>query len=100
MKNADNDVQLMLQNKIAAPSVKIESLASGDDRLPTVAVVSRTEKYMVNVSSKAPTGAVDGAVKEVLTGKFLERLATMINGALNALLGSSSGGRWRNKTSK
>lgn len=55
----------MLQNNIAPLSAKIESLASGDDRLPIVAVVSRTEKYMVNVSSKAPTGAVDGAVKEV-----------------------------------
>ena len=82
----------MLQNKIAATSAKIQSLASGDDKLPIVAVVSQTEKYKVNVSSKAPTGAVDGAVKEVLSGKFLEGLTTMINGALNAVLGSSSGG--------
>lgn len=60
--------------------------------MPIVAVVSQTEKNKVNVSSKAPTGAVDGAVKGVLSGKFLEGLTTMINGALNTVLGSSFGG--------
>lgn len=96
-KNADNDVQLTLQNKIAATLAKIESLASGDDRLPIVAVVSQTEKNKVNVSSKAPTGAVDGAVKGVLSGKFLEGLTTMIKGALNTVLGSSFGGEMEKK---
>ena len=57
-----------------------------------MAVVSQTEKNKVNVPSKAPTGAVDGAVKGVLSGKFLEGLTTMINGALNTVLGSSFGG--------
>ena len=60
--------------------------------MPIVAVVSQTEKNKVNVPSKAPTGAVDGAVKGVLSGKFLEGLTTMINGALNTVLGSSFGG--------
>lgn len=96
-KNADNDVQLTLQNKIAATLAKIESLASGDDRLPIMAVVSQTEKNKVNVSSKTPTGAVDGAVKGVLSGKFLEGLTTMIKGALNTVLGSSFGGEMEKK---
>lgn len=60
--------------------------------MPIVAVVSQTEKNKVNVPSKAPTCAVDGAVKGVLSGKFLEGLTTMINGALNTVLGSSFGG--------
>ena len=62
-----------------------------------MAVVSQTEKNKVNVPSKAPTGAVDGAVKGVLSGKFLEGLTTMINGALNTVLGSSFGGEMEKK---
>ena len=65
--------------------------------MPIVAVASQTEKNKVNVSSKAPTGAVDGAVKGVLSGKFLEGLTTMIKGAPNTVLGSSCGGEMEKK---
>lgn len=82
----------MLQNKVAATSAELESKALGDSKLPVVAIVSKTEKYMTNVSSKASDGEVDSAVKEVLSGKFLSGLTTIINGSLNTILGNTTAG--------
>ena len=82
----------MLQNKVAATSAELESKALGDSKLPVVAIVSKTEKYMTSASSKAPDSAVDIAINEVLSGKFLSGLTTIINGSLNTILGNTTAG--------
>lgn len=82
----------MLQNKIAATAAKLENEAFADSKLPIIAIVSKTEKYMTKVESKAPAGSVDGAISDVLSGNFLGGLKDAVTGSLNVILGDTTAG--------
>lgn len=81
----------MLANKIAATSSKMENDAIEDKSLPIVAVVDKSQKYKIKVSS-APSQEINDAIGEVLKGDFLDGLKNLIGVGLRQMLGDASAG--------
>jgi len=81
----------MLANKIAATSSKMENDAIEDKSLPIVAVVDKSQKYKIKVSS-APSQEINDAIGEVLKGDFLDGLKNLIGVGLRQMLGNASAG--------
>lgn len=84
-------LQKMMQNKVAAESAQMKDDALQDKSLPIVAIVDTTEKYTVKVKS-APDPAIEGAVKDILSGDFIGGLIKLLSVALNEFLGDTSAG--------
>ena len=69
----------------------MENSAVEDTSLPIVAVVDKSMKYLIKVSS-ATSEEVGKAIGEVLKGDFLSGVTDLITVGLNAMLGSESVG--------
>ena len=69
----------------------MENDAIEDKSLPIVAVVDKSTKYSIRVSS-ATSDDVATAINEVLKGDFLDGLKTIIKVGLDAMLGNVSAG--------
>ena len=69
----------------------MENDAIEDKSLPIVAVVDKSMKYSIKVSS-ATSDDVTTAINEVLKGDFLDGLKTIIKVGLDAMLGNVSAG--------
>lgn len=69
----------------------MENSAVEDKSLPIVAVVDKSMKYSIKVSS-ATSEEVGKAIGEVLKGDFLSGVTDLITVGLNAMLGNESVG--------
>ena len=69
----------------------MENSAVEDKSLAIVAVVDKSMKYSIKVSS-ATSEEVGKAIGEVLKGDFLSRVTDLITVGLNAMLGNESVG--------
>lgn len=69
----------------------MENSAVEDESLPIVAVVDKSMKYSIKVSS-ATSEEVGKAIGEVLKGDFLSGVTDLITVGLNAMLGNESVG--------
>lgn len=81
----------MLVNKIAATSSKMQNDAIENNGLPIVAVVYKSQKYKIKVSS-ALSQEINVVIGEVLGGDFLDRLKNLISVGLSQMLGNASAG--------
>ena len=84
-------LQKLVSSKMQAYATDMEKRAFEDKSLPILAVVDKTEKYMVKVS-KAPSEEVEKTVGELFEGEFLGGLRNLVSAALNELLGNASAG--------
>lgn len=84
-------VHKMMVDKIAATSAQMQNAAIEDKSLPIVTVVDRSQKYKIKVQ-EAPDPAITGAIGELMSGNFLEGIASLIKVALNEFLGNTSAG--------
>lgn len=69
----------------------MEAKAFEDKSLPILAVVDKTEKYMVKVSEGASEN-VGSVVDDLFNGEFLNGLKDLEKTAMNELLGNASAG--------
>lgn len=69
----------------------MEAKAFEDKSLPILAVVDKTEKYMVKVSEGASEN-VESVVDDLFNGEFLNGLKDLVKTAMNELLGNASAG--------
>ncbi|CAH3124887.1 unnamed protein product [Porites lobata] len=82
----------MMENRIAAASSQMENEAIEDKTLPIVAIVDKSMKYLIKVSSKT-SDEVSNAIDEILSGDFLAGLKSVIKVGLDAMLGNVSAGK-------
>lgn len=69
----------------------MENEAIEDKTLPIVAIVDKSMKYLIKVSSKT-SDEVSNAIDEILSGDFLAGLKSVIKVGLDAMLGNVSAG--------
>ena len=84
-------IHKLMVDKIVATSSKMQNEAIEDKSLPIVAVVDKTEKYMVKVNS-APNDKISQAIGDVMSGDFLGGLQALLKVALDEFLGNTSAG--------
>lgn len=84
-------LQKMMQNKVAAESSQMKDDALQDKSLPIVTIVDTTEKYTVKVKN-VPDPEIEGAVKDILSGDFIDGLIKLLSVALGEFLGDTSAG--------
>ena len=87
-----NTMNNLMTQKCAAISAQFKDAAVADPTLPIVAVVDKTEKYMLNVKSVANDDVTSG-LGEVLSGQFITGLGDMISGSIQVFLGDTSEGQ-------
>lgn len=87
-----NTMNNLMTQKCAATSAQFKDAAVADPTLPIVAVVDKTEKYMLNVKSVANDDVTSG-LGEVLSGQFITGLGDMISGSIQVFLGDTSEGQ-------
>lgn len=80
-----------MTEKITATSGELQDQAKMDGSLPVLTIVDKVEKYYVNVST-APSEEIEGALKDILSGKFIAGVVGFINVGLNAVLGNAKAG--------
>lgn len=79
-------------NKVAAASAIMRDKALQDESLPVAAIVDTSEKYSVNVKESLHAKDVTGAVREILSGEFMEGFLKVLEIGVNAFLKSSEAG--------
>lgn len=82
----------LMTQKSAATSAQFKDAAVADPTLPIIAVVDKTEKYMLQVKSVANEDVTSG-LGEVLSGQFMKGLGDMIFGAMQVFLGDTIEGQ-------
>lgn len=91
IKEMLNTMNNMMSQKCAAISAQFKDAAVADPTLPIVAVVDKTEKYMLQIKQVANEDVTNG-LNEVLSGSFMQGLKDSITGAMNVFLGDESEG--------
>lgn len=86
-----NTMNNLMTQKCAAISAQFKDAAVADPTLPIVAVVDKTEKYMLQVKSVANENISNG-LKEVLSGQFMKGLEDTITGAMQVFVTDESEG--------
>ena len=84
-------LQKLVSAKLQAYAAEMEAKAFEDKSLPILAVVDKTEKYMVKVSEGA-SAHVESVVDDLFNGEFLDGLKHLVKTAMNELLGNASAG--------
>ncbi|CAH3165983.1 unnamed protein product, partial [Porites lobata] len=84
-------LQKLLSAKLEAYAADMEAKAFQDKSLPILAVVDKTEKYMVKVSEGA-SEHVGSVIDDLFSGEFLDGLKHLVKTAMNELLGNASAG--------
>lgn len=84
-------LQKLVSAKLEAYAADMEAKAFQDKSLPILAVVDKTEKYMVKVSEGA-SEHVGSVVDDLFSGEFLDGLKHLVKTAMNELLGNASAG--------
>lgn len=84
-------LQKLVSTKLDAYAKEMEAQAFDDKSLPIVAVVDRTEKYMVRVQN-APAEEIQKTLGDLFGGEFLGGLHNLVSAALNELLGNTAAG--------
>lgn len=84
-------LQKLVSAKLQAYATEMEAKAFEDKSLPIIAVVDKTEKYMVKVSEGASEN-VESVVDDLFNGEFLNGLKDLVKTAMNELLGNASAG--------
>ena len=84
-------LQKLVSAKLAAYSTEMEARAFEDKSLPIIAVVDKTEKYMVQVK-EAPSEEIQKTLDDLFKGEFLDGLHNLVTAALNELLGNAAAG--------
>lgn len=84
-------LQKLVSAKLEAYATEMEAKAFEDKSLPILAVVDKTEKYMVQ-ASKGGAEQIGGVVDALFKGEFLEGLKGLVSTAFNELLGNASAG--------
>ena len=87
-----NTMNNLMTQKCAATSAQFKDAAVADPTLPIVAVVDKTEKYMLKVKSVTNDDVTSG-LGEVLSGQFMKGLGDMICGSIQIFLGDTSEGQ-------
>lgn len=91
VKEAIEILQKLVSAKLQAYAAEMEAKAFEDKSLPILAVVDKTEKYMVKVSEGA-SAHVESVVDDLFNGEFLDGLKHLVKTAMNELLGNASAG--------
>ena len=86
-----NTMNNLMTQKCAAISAQFKDAAVADPTLPIVAVVDKTEKYMLQVKSVVNENISNG-LKEVLSGQFMKGLEDTITGAMQVFVTDESEG--------
>ncbi|KAM7448662.1 hypothetical protein ABFA07_003354 [Porites harrisoni] len=84
-------LQKLVSAKLQAYATEMEAKAFEDKSLPILAVVDKTEKYMVKVS-EGGSANVGSVVDDLFNGKFLDGLKHLVKTAMDELLGNASAG--------
>lgn len=84
-------LQKLVSAKLEAYAADMEAKAFQDKSLPILAVVDKTEKYMVKVSEGA-SEHVGSVIDDLFSGEFLDGLKHLLKTAMNELLGNASAG--------
>ena len=84
-------LQKLVAAKLEAYAQKMEAEAFEDKSLPIIAVVDKTEKYLVKVEN-APAEEIKKTLDDLFEGEFLDGLHNLVSTALNELLGNTSAG--------
>ena len=91
VKEAIEILQKLVSAKLQAYAAEMEAKAFEDKSLPILAVVDKTEKYMVKVS-EGTSANVGSVVDDLFNGEFLDGLKHLVKTAMNELLGNASAG--------
>ena len=84
-------LQKLVSAKLEAYSTEMEARAFEDKSLPIIAVVDKSEKYMVQVQ-EAPSEEIQNTLGDLFKGEFLDGLHNLVTAALNELLGNAAAG--------
>jgi len=84
-------LQKLVSTKLEAYAMEMEARAFEDKSLPIIAVVDKSEKYMVKVENE-PSEEIKSTLDNLFEGEFLGGLHNLVSAALNELLGNTEAG--------